>query len=206
MVNRAKQTITRVELHELCKVLLEEPNMDKYNHEDPVVVVRHHKAFLEAVAAKSQRINGGALAEIARDVFQLKRTEAEMFGARLSKAMSYCLKAGDNARNGKKLAPEILTVYNAFDLQKRNAKNDLTKNHMCKAKDPEETNFKKSASPPRRALRKALSSPRAIARLYAGQWASTQVIQCIHICMVCIYIFIYIYMLASTNTQEPCTS
>ena len=199
---RSKQTISYADLAELSKVLLSEPNMDEYNHEDFSVVVRHHEGFLAAVAARTQRINAGALADIAKQIWQLKRTEADMFGSRLSKALAYCIKSGDNAWNGKKLAPEIVTVYKAFDLQKRKgcAQNELTKQHKYKAKDPEEEDFKKFGSPPRRelprrGLQKALSSPSQIDALYAGVFSTrAKVIQCIHICMVCIYLYIYIFI------------
>ena len=198
---RSKQTISYADLAELSKVLLSEPNMDEYNHEDFSVVVRHHEQFLAAVASRTQRINAGALADIAKQIWQLKRTEADMFGSRLSKALAYCIKSGDNAWNGKKLAPEIVTVYKAFNLEKRKgcAQNELTKQHKYKARDPEEEGFKKFGSPPRRELprrelQKALSSPSQIDALYAGVFSTrAKVIQCIHICMVCIYIYIYIY-------------
>ena len=64
----------------LGKLLPDEPHMDHYHHEDPIVVVRHHVKFLQAVAAKTQRINPGALASIVKELWQLSKGEAVFSG------------------------------------------------------------------------------------------------------------------------------
>ena len=68
---KAKQSISLEKLKVLAKARLPEPNALLYNSDDIVTVVSCHRAFLQAVAPHTNRLNTASRYAVAKDIFKL---------------------------------------------------------------------------------------------------------------------------------------
>ena len=100
---RSKQSIPLETLKELGKATLKEPSERYYKNDDIAVVVACHQKFLVAVAPHTKRLNAVSVALMARDVFQLGKREAQLFGDSIAHAYAHCMLVGSKARTGVRL-------------------------------------------------------------------------------------------------------
>ena len=113
MAPKAKQTISLELLKELGRVHLKEPSHAIYTSDDANVVVEGHLPFLLACAGHTVRLNSCSLGLVGKDVFQMNKREADLFGMGLASAYSHCFTAGAKATTGEKLGKGVVAVYNA---------------------------------------------------------------------------------------------
>ena len=185
---RSKETITLEKLKELGKQFLPvEPNPELYLHEDMVVVVKTHLAFLQAVAVHTKRLNPCSVAVMGKDLWKMTSREAYLFGESLSHSYSYCLTAGGKATTGQKLAPEVQSVFLASTGVKTEVASTGVKKEEQSLKRELPSHAGVANSPPKKVLIKCISSPSQIESLYAG--SSVQVMQCKE------HMYMYVYII-----------
>jgi hypothetical protein len=176
---RSKETITLEKLKELGKTFLPvQPNPELYLHEDMVVVVKTHLAFLQAVAVHTKRLNPCSVAVMGKCLWKMGSREAQLFGDSLSHSYSFCITAGGKATTGQKLAPEVQSVFLASTGVKK-------EEQSLKRELPSHAGV--ANSPPKRVLIKCISSPSQIESLYAG--SNVQVMQCKE------HMYMYVYII-----------
>ena len=163
---RAKSTIPYERLKEIMKLTITEPG-EEWPHCDQDFLVKKFKAFFMQVACETHRINGVAAGACAKDLFQLPKEQACLFGTALSKALAACKKAGDRSTNGAKLTEDVKAVYYTM-LERSPASSSSVK---------KEADEKRLATPIKnepgvgststRSLKLSISSPTQIANLYS---------------------------------------
>ncbi len=179
-------------LKELGKATLKEPNTREYLNDDIAVVVSSHQKFLVAVAPHTKRLNAVSVALMARDVVQLGKREAQLFGDSIAHAYAHCMLVGSKARTGVKLTKEVLAVYQA-SCAHGEIKQEMKEEASSAAKAPKRpatTKLEQSCSPPRmKSVKKCLSSPSQIAALYGCSSSSS------------VKVMLFVDM-KNTNTQD----
>ena len=199
--SRSKQAISAEVLAQIAKNNLTNPNCELYLHEDVNVVVKHHVKFMAACAKETTRLNASTLAWIGKDLFQMGKQEAKLFGEAISHAFQHALSAGSKAITGARLTPEVWAVHQA-------SKGELTKGAASTPQQPSTAcspagTTAQLAIAQKRKLGKSLSSPSKIQALYAGssfpadKKCKVGFLPCDSIeketCLLVYYIYIYIY-------------
>lgn len=174
---RSKQSVSLEDLQELGKTHLSEPNSRLYNNDDLNVVVSGHVTFLRALALRTQRLNPVSMRLAAKELFKMSNREAQQYAEGLCRAFSYCISAGSKATTGEKLSKDVVAVFNASQKSDHKARS-LTPEQKVKQEVVKQEVKKEHGSPPRptKSLKKCLSSPSEIAKLYMGSAPSSSFI------------------------------
>ena len=170
---RKTQTIAVEQLMSLAKDHMRQPNIDIYLNSDTDVVVKEYSNFFTAVAGETARLNPSSVAAVGRDLWRMSKNEAKLFGEALSQSFSRCIYSGSRCTTGAKLSPEVLRVYRASVANSPDAKVELPVDKKAKKATSNAGCMLEASSPPKPpakalTLKKCLSSPSQIAKLYAG--------------------------------------
>ena len=182
---RNKCVIDYEQLKGLMKEHVAEPK-EEWAHCEQLRLVKLYKPFFKELAEVTQRINPVALAQAARELFQLPKDESFLFGAAVAAAFATCKRAGDKAATGSKLSPDVKEVYQSMIHGQEVALHRRTtqlfgpelKHEPAVESEDVKVPFKKELgqnTPEHKGVKRSLSSPTQILSLYQITESTKQV-------------------------------
>ena len=113
-MDRSSSTISYETCRGLMKEHLGEQAGDAWQTDDQLYIISKHLSFFAGAAEHTTRLNSVCLALNAQFLWQMDKHKATLWGKSMAMCMSYIWRAGQKAPSGKKLTPEVQSVYNVM--------------------------------------------------------------------------------------------
>ena len=110
-MDRSSSTISYETCRGLMKEHLGEEAGEAWQTDDQLYIISKHLSFFIGVAEHTTRLNPVCLALNAQFLWQMDKHKATLWGKSMAMCMSYIWRAGQKASSGKKLTPEVQSVY-----------------------------------------------------------------------------------------------